>query len=161
MLVWLLNVARWAKCFVRYSRVLSRSQQKNPCYIFYVLIFFSSLSLSIWKGQSLPEVRGWQLFDDPLNVQKSLMFPLNADHSLHVDQADVRRRSHIFNLVKTRDQENALLHPWLSFERFWSFWKMAFTFAIVKQPLKHRCGSNIQACGLQSNWMNLCSPWLD
>lgn len=39
------------------------------------------------------------------------MFPLDADHSLHVDQADVRKRSHIFDLAKTRDLDNAVLHP--------------------------------------------------
>lgn len=51
--------------------------------------------MSVAKGQGSPEVRGWQLFDDSLNVYKSLMFPLDVDHSLHVDQADVRKCSHI------------------------------------------------------------------
>lgn len=98
---------------MRYSRVLCTSQQKYPCYICHVInfFFFSTLSLSFAKGQGSPEVSGWQLFDDPLNVYKSLVFPLDVDHSLHVDQTDARKRSHIFYLAKTGDRDNAALHP--------------------------------------------------
>lgn len=76
MLVWVLKVARWAKCLVRYSKVL---WTVDKYFLSQLLHYYENLvnmtkgcitvlTVKSEKGSSSPEVRGWQLFDDLLNV---------------------------------------------------------------------------------------------
>lgn len=80
MLVWVLNVARWAKCLVRYSRVLNTVKE-----IGFHLVFHENGTANVrqasqgqqkgCRGQtgsercsSSPEVGARQLFDHPPDV---------------------------------------------------------------------------------------------
>lgn len=54
MLVWGLKVARWAKCLVRYSRVLKREDKHN--------LFSFLTTYKQWKGTSQRQQKGWREF---------------------------------------------------------------------------------------------------